>query len=114
MSSDDTRLRGLALGDRQIAKFWDWDISDVWVREKLASRIRDAGYVVVPAALLARAEQAETVEDEREALAALIFNENAAAMGSGVTYEKASPRMRRAADSLATAIRRLPDRRREQ
>jgi hypothetical protein len=35
------------LTDEQIADLWDWDISSSWVRERLARRIRDAGYVVV-------------------------------------------------------------------
>ena len=46
-----TRKRTLhgALTDEQIADLWDWDISQHWVRVKLASRLRDAGYVVVRA-----------------------------------------------------------------
>lgn len=38
----------VSLSDAQIAALWDYDISEVWVREKLASRIREAGYIVVP------------------------------------------------------------------
>lgn len=37
------------LTDEQIADFWDWEISDSWVRERLAKRIRDAGFIVVRA-----------------------------------------------------------------
>lgn len=35
------------LTDEQIGEFWNWDISERWVREKVASRIREAGYIVV-------------------------------------------------------------------
>jgi len=37
------------LTDKQIADLWDFDISQQWVREQLASRIREAGYVVIRA-----------------------------------------------------------------
>lgn len=35
------------LSDSQIAEFWEYDLSAQWVRETLARRIRDAGYIVV-------------------------------------------------------------------
>lgn len=42
------RRMTVSLSDAQIGALWDYDISETWVREKLASRIREAGYIVVP------------------------------------------------------------------
>jgi len=41
-------INDLALTDEQIGEMWDWDLSERWVREKLASRLTDRGYVVIP------------------------------------------------------------------
>lgn len=44
----EERPEPTALTDAQIAEFWDWDISVAWVRERLAARIREAGFIVIP------------------------------------------------------------------
>ena len=41
------RLR-VSMSDAQVGALWEYDISESWVREKLASRIREAGFSVVP------------------------------------------------------------------
>ena len=85
--ADEERIPLGALTDAQIGEFWDYDISAEWVREKLAGRIRAAGYVVVPSNSLAQLlERLRTAEAEVEGLASEGIEES---QGAEKVYDRA-------------------------